>query len=63
VCTTIKKIQIGKSQTLHLTARVTTSSAGRLSNRATVKGANAPSTRTRTATRIVAPRPPPPGLG
>ncbi|MGZ4343286.1 MAG: hypothetical protein ACXVHX_15470 [Solirubrobacteraceae bacterium] len=61
VCTTISKLAIGKSRTLHVTARVTTTTAGRLVNRATVNGANAPSRRTRATTIIHAP--PPPGLG
>ena len=63
VCATIKKLAIGKNKTLHVAARVTASSSGRLSNKATAKGTNAPATHTRTTTRILAPRPTPPGLG
>ena len=55
-CTTISKLAIGKSKTLHVTARVTTGSAGRLVNHATVSSRNAPSRRTRAAT-IIAPAP------
>jgi uncharacterized repeat protein (TIGR01451 family) len=61
VCTTISRLAIGKSRTLHVTARVTTSSAGRLINHATVNSRNAPSRRTRAVTIIHAA--PPPGLG
>jgi uncharacterized repeat protein (TIGR01451 family) len=55
-CTTISKLAIGKSRTLHVTARVTRSSAGRLVNNASVNSRNAPSRRTR-ATTIIAPPP------
>ena len=61
LCTTISKLAIGKSRTLHVTARVATSSAGRLVNHATVNSRNAPSRRTRAVTIIHAA--PPPGLG
>ena len=52
VCTTISKLAIGKSRTLHVTARVTTTSTGRLINHATVKSRNAPTRRTRATTII-----------
>jgi uncharacterized repeat protein (TIGR01451 family)/fimbrial isopeptide formation D2 family protein len=55
-CTTISKLAIGKSKTLHVTARVATRNAGRLVNQATVNSRNAPSRRTR-ATTIIAPPP------
>ena len=56
VCRTISKLAIGKSKTLHVTARVTTRSAGRLVNHATVNSRNAPARRTR-ATTLIAPAP------
>jgi large repetitive protein len=55
-CTTISRLAIGKRKTLHITARVTTRSAGRLVNHATVNSRNAPTRRTRAAT-IIAPSP------
>jgi large repetitive protein len=55
-CTTISRLAIGKSRTLHVTARVATRSAGRLVNHATVNSRNAPARRTRAAT-IIAPAP------
>jgi uncharacterized repeat protein (TIGR01451 family) len=61
VCATIAKLAIGKGKTLRVTARVTTRSAGRLVNHATVNSRNAPSRRTRATTIIHAA--PPPGLG
>jgi uncharacterized repeat protein (TIGR01451 family) len=54
-CTTISKLAIGKSKTLHVTARVTTRNAGRVVNHATVNSRNAPTRRTRAATFIHAP--------
>jgi uncharacterized repeat protein (TIGR01451 family) len=51
-CTTISKLAIGKSKTLHVTARVTTRNAGRVVNHATVNSRNAPTRRTSAATFI-----------
>ena len=61
LCTTISKLAIGKRKTLHVTARVTTTSTGRLVNHATVNSRNAPTRRARAVTIIHAA--PPPGLG
>jgi uncharacterized repeat protein (TIGR01451 family) len=52
VCATISRLAIGKSKTLHVTARVTTTSPGRLINHATVNSRNAPTRRTRATTII-----------
>ena len=51
-CTTISKLGIGRRKTLHVTARVTTTSTGRLINHATVKSRNAPTRRARATTII-----------
>jgi large repetitive protein len=51
-CTTISRLAIGKQKTLHLRAKVTTTSTGRVINHATVNSRNAPTRRTRAATII-----------
>ena len=51
-CTTISKLAIGRRKTLHVTARVTTTSTGRLINHATVESRNAPTRRARATTII-----------
>jgi uncharacterized repeat protein (TIGR01451 family) len=58
VCTTISRLGIGKSKTLHVTARVSTRNSGRVVNHATVNSQNAPTRRTRAGTIILAPAPP-----
>jgi uncharacterized repeat protein (TIGR01451 family) len=52
VCTTISKLAIGKSKTLHVTARVTTRGPGRLIHHASVNSRNAPTSRRRATTII-----------
>ena len=51
-CTTISKLAIGRRKTLHVTARVTTTSTGRFINHATVNSRNAPTRRARATTII-----------
>ena len=51
-CTTIAKLAIGRRKTLHVTARVTTTSTGRFINHATVNSRNAPTRRARSITII-----------
>ncbi len=64
VCTTIGTIRDRATKILHLTYRVTSTTPGRLTNRASVQSSNAPSAHSQASTRVLAPPPPlPPGLG
>ncbi len=65
ICTTISRLPTGATRIWRLTARVTSSTPGRLTNRATVSAANTPSAHGSAALRVALPPPPPsgPGLG
>jgi uncharacterized repeat protein (TIGR01451 family) len=67
LCTTIETLLIGVTKRFHLTARVTATSPGVLTNHATASAKNAVSARSKVRTRVLAPPPPPPspppGLG